>query len=121
MWQVFRTYNASITLDALLNKDSTATTVDEKKAEYDRANKEVSSPLSQHTYLWHPTAWSVPISLDRVLLSAVLRANQRRLWHLTPDVSDRSHWPADDSTRVAAPTVRFHWTAIFQWDDTELL
>ena len=42
--QVFRTYNASITLDALLNKESTATTVDEKKAEYDRANKEVSSP-----------------------------------------------------------------------------
>ena len=43
--QVFRTYNASITLDALLNKESTATTVDEKKAEYDRANKEVSSHL----------------------------------------------------------------------------
>ena len=42
---MFRTYNASITLDALLNKESTATTVDEKKAEYDRANKEVSSPL----------------------------------------------------------------------------
>ena len=41
---MFRTYNASITLDALLNKESTATTVDEKKAEYDRANKEVSSP-----------------------------------------------------------------------------
>lgn len=39
--QVFRTYNASITLDALLNKESTASTVDEKKAEYDRANKEV--------------------------------------------------------------------------------
>lgn len=45
MWQVFRTYNASITLDALLNKESTATTIDEKKAEYDRANKEVSSLL----------------------------------------------------------------------------
>ena len=43
--QVFRTYNASITLDALLNKESTATTVDEKKAEYDRANKEVSLSL----------------------------------------------------------------------------
>ncbi|CAL5221032.1 g3151 [Coccomyxa viridis] len=40
--KVFRTYNASITLDALLNKESTATTVDEKKAEYDRANKEVA-------------------------------------------------------------------------------
>ena len=38
---MFRTYNASITLDALLNKESTASTVDEKKAEYDRANKEV--------------------------------------------------------------------------------
>ena len=38
---MFRTYNASITLDALLNKDSTAATVDERKAEYDRANKEV--------------------------------------------------------------------------------
>jgi DNA topoisomerase-1 len=38
---VFRTYNASVTLDALLHKESTTTTVDEKKAEYDRANKEV--------------------------------------------------------------------------------
>ena len=39
--QVFRTYNASVTLDALLHKESTTSTVDEKKAEYDRANKEV--------------------------------------------------------------------------------
>ena len=41
--QVFRTYNASITLDALLHKDSNAATVDERKAEYDRANKEVGA------------------------------------------------------------------------------
>ncbi len=39
--QVFRTYNASIVLDALLHKESSAETVEEKKAEYDRANKEV--------------------------------------------------------------------------------
>ncbi|GBF98695.1 DNA topoisomerase-like [Raphidocelis subcapitata] len=41
--KVFRTYNASITLDRLLAETedaSAATTVDEKKAEYDRANKE---------------------------------------------------------------------------------
>ena len=44
--QVFRTYNASITLDALLHKESTASTVDERKAEYDRANKEASSSTS---------------------------------------------------------------------------
>ncbi len=49
----------SITLDALLNKESTATTVDEKKAEYDRANKEVSSnlpaltPPMQHFIIEH--------------------------------------------------------------------
>lgn len=42
--KVFRTYNASVTLDALLHKDSTTETVDEKKAEYDRANKEARSP-----------------------------------------------------------------------------
>ncbi|EIE23767.1 DNA topoisomerase I [Coccomyxa subellipsoidea C-169] len=40
--KVFRTYNASVTLDALLHKESTTSTVDEKKAEYDRANKEVA-------------------------------------------------------------------------------
>lgn len=38
---MFRTYNASITLDALLHKESTTETLEEKKAEYDRANKEV--------------------------------------------------------------------------------
>ena len=54
MWQVFRTYNASITLDALLNKESTATTIDEKKAEYDRANKEVCSPLPASHLSWAP-------------------------------------------------------------------
>ncbi len=55
--QVFRTYNASVTLDALLHKESTTSTVDEKKAEYDRANKEVrqlTHPcLSVSFLLWH--------------------------------------------------------------------
>lgn len=40
--KVFRTYNASITLDTLLAEDSPEDTVDGKKAEYDRANKEVA-------------------------------------------------------------------------------
>lgn len=40
--KVFRTYNASITLDRLLFKESVSETIDEKKADYDRANKEVS-------------------------------------------------------------------------------
>ena len=39
--KVFRTYNASITLDRLLYKDSVSQTLEEKKADYDRANKEV--------------------------------------------------------------------------------
>lgn len=51
--QVFRTYNASITLDRLLNEMEegagvghdgapyVSKTFDEKKADYDRANKEV--------------------------------------------------------------------------------
>lgn len=43
--KVFRTYNASITLDRLLHDKqhdtTTAHNVDEKKAHYDRANKEV--------------------------------------------------------------------------------
>jgi DNA topoisomerase-1 len=44
---VFRTYNASITLDRLLSEMEEAEdayadkTVDAKKADYDRANKEV--------------------------------------------------------------------------------
>ena len=40
--KVFRTYNASITLDRLLADHSQEETVDGKKAEYDRANKEVA-------------------------------------------------------------------------------
>lgn len=46
--QVFRTYNASITLDRLLSEMEeaeedayAAKSVDAKKADYDRANKEV--------------------------------------------------------------------------------
>ena len=40
--KVFRTYNASITLDTLLSDASNEETIDGKKAEYDRANKEVA-------------------------------------------------------------------------------
>lgn len=40
--KVFRTYNASVTLDTLLGEASGEETVDAKKAEYDRANKEVA-------------------------------------------------------------------------------
>lgn len=39
---MFRTYNASITLDTLLAEPSPEETVEGRKAEYDRANKEVS-------------------------------------------------------------------------------
>lgn len=39
---MFRTYNASITLSNLLAEDSPEPTVEGKKAEYDRANKEAS-------------------------------------------------------------------------------
>ena len=47
--QVFRTYNASIVLDDLLNKDSDAATVDERVAEYNRANKEARVPRMHAT------------------------------------------------------------------------
>ncbi|KAI8108307.1 hypothetical protein M9434_006334 [Picochlorum sp. BPE23] len=40
--KVFRTYNASITLDTLLSDPSKEDTIDGRKAEYDRANKEVA-------------------------------------------------------------------------------
>lgn len=39
--KVFRTFNASITLDKELHRESTSNTVDEKKADYDLANREV--------------------------------------------------------------------------------
>ena len=42
--KVFRTYNASITLDRLLWEPSDSQVVDAKKADYDRANKEVRNP-----------------------------------------------------------------------------
>uniref|UniRef100_A0A453D4T6 DNA topoisomerase I n=1 Tax=Aegilops tauschii subsp. strangulata TaxID=200361 RepID=A0A453D4T6_AEGTS len=40
--KVFRTYDASITLDTILNKETTDGTVDEKAKVYQRANKEVA-------------------------------------------------------------------------------
>lgn len=43
--QVFRTYNASIVLDQLLHKESASESVDEKKGDYDRANKEARPVL----------------------------------------------------------------------------
>jgi Eukaryotic DNA topoisomerase I, catalytic core len=45
--KVFRTYNASVVLDRLLYEQEEVGadfTVDERKADYDRANKEVSAP-----------------------------------------------------------------------------
>jgi DNA topoisomerase-1 len=48
--KVFRTYNASITLERLLKEQEDRMkemTVDEKKAEYDHANKEVSKGASK--------------------------------------------------------------------------
>jgi DNA topoisomerase-1 len=41
--KVFRTYNASITLDAILHKETEDGTLLEKIAVYQRANKEVKS------------------------------------------------------------------------------
>lgn len=57
--QVFRTYNASITLDRLLHdmeQASRAVTVDEKKAEYDRANKEVRAGARERGGACHALA-----------------------------------------------------------------
>ena len=44
--KVFRTYNASITLDRLLWEPSDSEVIDAKKADYDRANKEVLHSLT---------------------------------------------------------------------------
>ena len=44
--KVFRTYNASITLDRLLWEPSDSEVIDAKKADYDRANKEVLYSLA---------------------------------------------------------------------------
>lgn len=44
--KVFRTYNASITLDRLLWEPSDSEVVDAKKADYDRANKEVNNHVA---------------------------------------------------------------------------
>lgn len=49
--KVFRTYNASVTLDRLLWDASASTELVEKKADYDRANKEVRPPLSHTAFL----------------------------------------------------------------------
>ena len=51
--KVFRTYNASITLDRLVWEPSDSEVVDAKKADYDRANKEVPTQLSCHHNTLH--------------------------------------------------------------------
>lgn len=66
--QVFRTFNASITLDRLLweeEEDEAEASLDHKKALYDRANKEVrttllsSAPVSSCTWTDGTAPWSV--------------------------------------------------------------
>jgi DNA topoisomerase I len=42
--KVFRTFNASVTLDRLLWEPTSSAEVVAKKADYDRANKEVRRP-----------------------------------------------------------------------------
>ncbi len=56
-WQVFRTYNASITLDRLLadweaGRRKADQSVDEKKVDYDLANKEVCMHVHVYVCLW---------------------------------------------------------------------
>ena len=62
--QVFRTYNASIVLDQLLHKESASETVDEKKGDYDRANKEARPPApASACFVWegrHGKGWVPP-------------------------------------------------------------
>ncbi len=56
--QVFRTYNASIVLDQLLHKESASETVDEKKGDYDRANKEARLPAPfSACFVWEGPPW----------------------------------------------------------------
>lgn len=43
--KVFRTYNASVTLNRLLFEDTESEDVVSHKADYDRANKEVWHPM----------------------------------------------------------------------------
>ena len=56
--KVFRTYNASVTLSRLLNEmRDCGDTVEERKASYDRANKQVSINVAS-IFIW-TTAHSV--------------------------------------------------------------
>ena len=57
--KVFRTYNASITLNRLLYKESVSQTVEEKKADYDRANKEVRFRSCRSLNTMGDVCWSV--------------------------------------------------------------
>lgn len=63
--KVFRTYNASITLDRLLHEPSSSETVDARKADYDLANKEVSLQPAR------TLSWWLSTSLARVFLVSV--------------------------------------------------
>jgi hypothetical protein len=47
--KVFRTYNASVTLNRLLYEDTDSQEVVSHKADYDRANKEVCIPASEYS------------------------------------------------------------------------
>lgn len=68
--KVFRTYNASITLNRLLFESISegSVTVDQRKADYDRANKEVS-PLALLSWPSGPACCGPSCSLGLEVLS----------------------------------------------------
>ena len=71
--KVFRTYNASITLDRLVWEPSDSEVVDAKKADYDRANKEVlSNWLSQTPYSAYLTLAGIFTLHAAVFINGVL-------------------------------------------------
>ena len=60
--QVFRTYNASITLDTLLAETKEGT-IPEKKAQYDAANKEVAILCNHQKGAFWPELFACDVGL----------------------------------------------------------
>ncbi len=97
--KVFRTYNASITLDRLLWEPSDSEVIDAKKADYDRANKEVLYSLTLLN----------SAHLDQVVACAQSRCMYRQCtWHVLSCGDCSKQLSAHSLLHLSCVHVSFH-------------
>lgn len=105
--KVFRTYNASITLDKQLYLESTSQTLEQKKADYDLANRDVRfEPVSRGQPLFIPLCHVLParrvsaMSQNLQFCTILCSPSTVPLPALAVGCHDRRHDAASDSSSI---------------------